>query len=137
MMTLNLLPREPLGHRRYRTSEETASAKRRRQEDPLRYQLNDIRRRCKKAGVPFDLLVEDITVPERCPLLGIPLFRGGGVTSDNTPSVDRIDPSKGYTHDNVHVVSWRANRIKQNATLEELVLLTDNLREIIRSKGVG
>jgi hypothetical protein len=37
--------------------------------------------------------------------------------------VDRIDPNRGYIADNIWVISWKANRMKSNATLEELKLL--------------
>jgi hypothetical protein len=39
---------------------------------------------------------------------------------DNSPSLDRIVPEKGYVRDNVLVVSYRANRIKNDATISEL-----------------
>jgi hypothetical protein len=37
-----------------------------------------------------------------------------------SPSIDRVDSSKGYTKDNIQVISHRANNLKNNATLEEL-----------------
>lgn len=36
------------------------------------------------------------------------------------PSIDRINQDSGYTKDNIRVISWRANHIKNDATLEEL-----------------
>jgi len=36
------------------------------------------------------------------------------------PSPDRIDPDRGYIKGNVIIVSWRANWLKSNATLDEL-----------------
>ena len=63
-------------------------------------------------------------IPEKCPVLGIPL---GGVTSrggsDNSPSVDRIIPENGYIRGNVRIISKRANVLKNNGTLDELVLV--------------
>ncbi len=75
---------------------------------------------CRKNSVPFDLIEEDILVPERCPVLGIELSINESRSSkDNSPSIDRIDPTLGYTKDNVIVISLKANRIKNNATFEE------------------
>jgi hypothetical protein len=34
--------------------------------------------------------------------------------------LDRIDNSKGYTPSNIQVISWRANRIKADASADEL-----------------
>lgn len=60
-------------------------------------------------------------VPPCCPVLGIPLVRrkGRGV-ADHSPTLDRLIPAKGYVRGNVMVISMRANRIKSDATLEEL-----------------
>jgi hypothetical protein len=38
----------------------------------------------------------------------------------NSPSVDQLDSAKGYSSDNIRIVSWRANDIKGNASLGEL-----------------
>lgn len=64
----------------------------------------------------------DIVVPERCPILGINLVRGVGQRTylDSSPSLDRIIPAKGYVRGNIAVISMRANRIKSDATLDEL-----------------
>jgi hypothetical protein len=70
--------------------------------------------------LPFNLSFRDIVIPELCPILGIALQRGleGGL--DNSPSLDRIVPRKGYVKGNVRVISNRANRIKSDSTPEEL-----------------
>ena len=64
--------------------------------------------------------MDDVVIPDVCPCLGTPIVPGeeGGI--ENSPSVDRIDPSKGYVKDNVWVISYRANRIKNDSTFEEL-----------------
>lgn len=56
--------------------------------------------------------------PSVCPVLRIPIICGGSRT-DNSPSLDRFDNDKGYTPENVRVISWRANRIKNDGTIEE------------------
>lgn len=77
--------------------------------------------RAKAKGIPVDITEADIRIPSVCPVLGIPLFKGTGKLTDNSPTLDRIDSTGGYTKDNVLVVSARANRIKSDATIEELL----------------
>ena len=90
---------------------------------------NSAKCRAKKKGMEFTIEMADIQVPETCPCLGIPLEITGYVQdenhkgSPNSPSLDRIDSSKGYTPDNIWVVSHRANTIMSNATPKELKLI--------------
>ena len=81
------------------------------------------------------LLLVSVDTPDYCPCLGIKLnYDGSGkegwTRGDDSPSVDRIDSRIGYVEGNVHVISWRANRIKNDSTLEELVSITDYLRKL-------
>lgn len=101
--------------------------------DNCRRLVNDLRRRARDKGLEFNLTVDDIKIPAKCPLLGIPLYRGVGNSTGNSPSIDRIDSSRGYTSDNVWIISNRANTLKGNATLEELDMLVKGLKKKIRS----
>lgn len=83
-------------------------------------QLNQAKRRAKANGWAFNLTKSDITIPETCPVLGIPLLRTEGRLDDASPTIDRVDSTKGYTVDNIRVISWRASKIKSDATIEEL-----------------
>jgi hypothetical protein len=86
---------------------------------------NWVKQRAKARGIRFDLTYLDIHIPDNCPILGIPIFRAGkgfGPT-DNSPSLDRIDSTKGYIKGNVQVISSKANTMKSNATLNEMILL--------------
>lgn len=85
------------------------------------------RRRCVKSGVLFELDYRDINIPEYCPVLGIPLFPSFGKRGpqDNSPTLDRIVCSKGYVPGNVEVISWKANRLKSDATPHDLRLVAD------------
>lgn len=78
------------------------------------------RNRSVSKGITFDLEIADCLVPELCPVLGIPLVIGIGHAKDNSPSLDRINPSLGYIKGNVRVISHKANTIKSNATIQEL-----------------
>lgn len=84
--------------------------------------------RAQQKGLDFDITPDDIVIPEYCPLLGVGLTQGDecGIR-DFSPSLDRINPHKGYTKDNVWVISYRANTIKSSAHPKEIMLLAENL----------
>lgn len=75
--------------------------------------------RAKRDGIEFDLEIEDIVVPEHCPVLGLPLSRENKRNLPNSPSVDRLNNEKGYVKGNISVMSWRANKLKSDGKLEE------------------
>ena len=83
------------------------------------------KKRAKLKGVEFSIQLEDMPdIPKVCPILGI-LIKAN-ITSaplDSSPSLDRINPLLGYVRGNVRFISNRANRIKSDATLEELKLI--------------
>jgi hypothetical protein len=81
-----------------------------------RWLLRQIKLRAKKTEIRFNLTVEDIVVPKRCPVFGIPLQRGKKHSCDNSPTVDRINPDKGYVKGNVAIISRLANSLKGKAT---------------------
>lgn len=91
----------------------------RRQQEPDRELWRRARKRATARGVPFDLPLEDIIIPPACPVLGIPL-EVGGPRSPNSPSLDRIVPSRGYVTGNVRVISDLANRFKGAKSLAQL-----------------
>ena len=103
-------------------------------DNPQYYIWRNARYRAKTKNIPFDIEVEDIKIPDVCPVLQLPLkFKVGttkGGASDNSPSLDRVNPSLGYTKGNVRVISYKANRLKSDATLEELELILKDLRSI-------
>ena len=94
--------------------------------------LRSAKQRAKTKGLDFNIDITDINLPDKCPLLGIPLDSFYREATDNSYSIDRIDSSKGYIKGNVWVISKRANTLKGNATLEELELLVKNLENKIR-----
>jgi hypothetical protein len=84
--------------------------------------LTDAKYRATRAGLAFNIDITDIRIPDRCPVLGITIRRRAGDTS-TSPSLDRIVPSLGYVKGNVQIISWRANQLKRDASLEELRLM--------------
>lgn len=86
--------------------------------------LRTIKARSKRKGIPIDIIEKDILIPDVCPVFGIPLVWGDKL-SDNTPSVDRMVPSLGYVKGNCNVISMKANRLKNNASLGDLKRLVE------------
>lgn len=89
----------------------------------LEYKLyHSAKRRAKMQGVPFTLKLSDIIIPEFCPVF--PTIRlnkeNKGIARFNSPSIDKLVPVLGYTPDNIRIISYRANTIKQDATPTEL-----------------
>ena len=85
--------------------------------------IRRLRQSAKKRGIEFDLDerdLDDIGFPISCPILGIPLKWNRGEPKDDSYSFDRIDSSKGYCRDNIQIMSVKANRAKNDLTLEEL-----------------
>ena len=84
--------------------------------------------RARKSGIEFNIEAEDVVIPKKCPVLGITLEKfnkpGGHHAS---PTIDRIDPSKGYVKGNVRVISMRANRMKSDANIENVKALLEYL----------
>tara|TARA_R110002096_G_C14136356_1_gene682416 strand:+ start:35 stop:562 length:528 start_codon:yes stop_codon:yes gene_type:complete len=87
------------------------------------------RNRARQKGLPFDIAVEDINIPENCPILGIKIARDNSVMKDDSPTLDRLYPELGYVKGNVNVISNKANRMKNDATVEEVSLLLEWLKE--------
>jgi hypothetical protein len=86
--------------------------------------------RAKAKGLPFDLEITDIVVPETCPILGIPLQINNGSARDSSPSIDRIVPELGYIKGNIQIISHKANTIKSNSFLEELEKVYKYMRKL-------
>lgn len=92
-------------------------------DDATEVLLSGSKQRAKRLGREHTITLTDIVIPDVCPVLGIPLQREDRDTWMNAPSIDRIDSSKGYTPDNIVIVSRRANILKRDATPQELRLL--------------
>lgn len=89
-------------------------------DNPERSLFITARSRAKQQDIPFEIEIEDITIPEICPVFGIPLRISQGKRTDNSPSLDKRVIEKGYVRGNIAIISWRANRLKCDANLEEL-----------------
>jgi hypothetical protein len=84
---------------------------------------NRLKSSAKRRNIEFTISIidlYDLSFPITCPILNIPLKFNTGTAQDDSYSIDRIDSSKGYTKDNIMVISLRANKLKNNATQSEL-----------------
>lgn len=88
--------------------------------------------RAKKKGLVFNLKIEDVLVPKYCPVLGIKLKFNKIKQKYNSPSLDRLISSKGYTKENCRVISYKANAMKQTATLDEVKKLANWLEKELK-----
>mgnify|MGYP003655486417 CR=1 FL=1 len=110
-------------HKIYRLKNKEAN-KRYRQKKWEKQRIKGAVRRAKVKNLPFNITeeyVKSVTPKDMiCPALGIKM-NTGGEDLDSRPSLDRLVPEKGYVKGNVIVVSFKVNRIKADATPEELM----------------
>lgn len=88
---------------------------------PIQRLLASARARALKKGLDFSITEEDIDIPEVCPILHVPLVLGNRHSMDDSPSIDRIDSSKGYVPGNVWIISHKANRLKSDKDLLDVL----------------
>jgi|SRR5665213_2873715 len=81
--------------------------------------------RAKRDHLPFNIEYTDIVIPVSCPVLGMKLKRNINIPGDDSPSVDKLIPERGYVKGNICVISFKANSIKRDATRDELRKVLD------------
>lgn len=115
--------------------------KNKRKQDPCLFMFYAAKRRAKIEGLPFSISKEDIKniypIDNKCPMLGIDLFISDKISTDNSPSLDKIIPEKGYIKENILIISYKANRIKNNATIDELGKIFNFLRSFYDKTNHG
>lgn len=91
--------------------------------DPRSKMLNRAKSRAKRKGYAFNIEISDIIIPKICPIMGIELIyhTGSPGGKNNSPSIDKIDPTKGYVKGNIRIISHLANMMKNHATEKELI----------------
>ena len=98
--------------------------------------LKTARKRARGESIPFDIDDGDIAIPVKCPLTGIDILsvrRGDNQLSSAT--IDRIDPSLGYTKGNVRVISYLGNSMKNSATTDTLKTFAKNITGYLEALG--
>lgn len=102
----------------------------------LKELYNHLKNSAKRRNIPFELTMSDmyeLSFPISCSITGEPLYFNRGKATDSSISIDRINSDKGYTADNIVVVSNRVNRIKNNGTIEELEKIAEFYNSSITS----
>lgn len=96
--------------------------------DPLKVRRNILykaRYRAKLKGLACNLDLDDVIIPNFCPVLDIPLFFGAGKPSDYSPTLDRLVPELGYVKGNIVVISMLANSIKNKGRVDQIRRVAD------------
>lgn len=89
------------------------------------------KQRAKRDGLPFNLSAEDIVIPRLCPVLGFRLKHGKNKCPlQQSPTLDRIRPNRGYVKGNVIVISALANRIKSTANWRQILSVGSWLKRL-------
>ena len=119
----------PNHSQQYTTSENTLYAQYR-----IRQQVAN------REGIPFTIKFEDIETPEFCPVFGTKLEYGASqkvngkqTRNKNKVSIDKLIPELGYVPGNVFVISWRANNLKSNMSVDELEKILDYMKRKINN----
>lgn len=89
--------------------------------------LNSARTRARQADLPFDLSINDIIIPDNCPICLLPMQSAKGVRGGarNSPTLDRVKCDDGYVKGNVAVICKNCNSKKGHATSSELRHIAD------------
>lgn|GEM_PF-2194147 len=89
------------------------------------------RKRAKREGYACTIGLEDIIVPEACPITGEILVAHKGRFFHNSPTLDKIIPELGYIPGNVAVISFAANNMKSGYSFDDLRFYCLNMIEWI------
>ena len=106
-----------------------------RKDNAIQALWRQISRRKDKLNILREVFVSTYSVPDTCPVLGIPISYE--LDRDNFPSVDRLDPNLPYEVGNITVVSYRANMIKSVGSAEEHEQIAQWLSEQSSTKILG
>lgn len=107
----------------------------------VNHAIRNFIRRCKEKNIPYnedclnaDYLISIMPKDMVCPVLGVQMRFG--ISDENSeyqsPSLDKIIPSKGYIRGNVVWISYKANMIKQDGSAEEVMKVAKWLEKVSR-----
>ena len=101
---------------------------------PEYFLFSSARARARKKNLEFTITESDIKqlleTTTECPLRKTEFTRGSDrKATDNSASIDRINSTEGYTKHNIQLISYRANVIKSNLTLELFLKIVKNFKK--------
>ena len=106
-------------------------------------QFHHRRQEAEKENIPFTINFDELDRPEFCPVLGVKLNYACSTGTDgkqqrdpNKASIDKVIPELGYIPGNVFVISWRANKLKSNMSINELEKILDYMKRTRHGKGI-
>ena len=92
----------------------------------LKAYLGNARARSIRDNVPFNLTLKDLVdiATDECPIFNTPFVWGAsglgkGKTRLDTPQLDKIHPEIGYVVGNIAFISSKANKMKDNGTMQD------------------
>lgn len=92
----------------------------------LKAYLGNARARSIRDNVPFNLTLKDLVdiATDVCPIFNTPFVWGAsglgkGKTRLDTPQLDKIHPEIGYVVGNIAFISSKANKMKDNGTMQD------------------
>jgi hypothetical protein len=111
------------------------------EQNPIPQMLSNAKIRAKQKGVDFNLTTQYLKKifpkDNKCPITGLNFEFGyinkEKINKNNSPSLDRIIPSKGYVIGNVMIISDLMNRMKQDSTYEDIEKLYNFYKKIIKN----
>lgn len=106
------------------------------QKDIRKRLLERAKDRSKRKNFICDLTIEDIIIPEKCPLLNEEFKYGSIHDKWFTYSIDRIDNSKGYVKGNIQVITYLANTMKSHASKKQLLTFAKNILELFKDDDI-
>jgi hypothetical protein len=99
------------------------------------YLWHNALKRANIKNIKFTITIDDVKklIPKnlKCYLLEINLSTNNIIKKDNSFTIDRKDSTKGYIKDNIQIISDKANRSKNNATIAEYNNIVKNLQIVM------
>ena len=97
----------------------------------IRHSFKNAMARAAKIGVPFDVQLSDFIDATHCQLTAIEFRQpaNSGIVGPFSPSIDRVEPEKGYVRGNTRVVLMAVNAAKGTGTDEDLIFIATKLLE--------
>lgn len=97
--------------------------------------LHNTKAKCKKDKILYDLDLDFVEerLKQGCPMTGLPFDINNRFVLPFSPSIDRIDPNKGYLKSNCRVILMGVNALKGGGTDDDVYEIAENL---IKKRGL-